>query len=132
MHYYLMNNEVKKGDKMPKNGFDYTNWFYSLQPCSITENELTNIVRHLSIYDNENYNTGNPIEVTDITDAEYDGHYENIIITFKDPIIESPTKVEETNDAELWDDVQAFISQTYDVDNIMKNLKEHFTLTRKK
>jgi sensor domain CHASE-containing protein len=32
---------------------------------------------------------------------------------------------------ECWDDVRAFISQTYDVDDIMKNLKQHFNITRK-
>lgn len=114
MKYYLIKDEIKKGDDMPKGDkyihnstkyyLHYNKWIESLQLCSITENELTNIVRHLSIYDNENYNKGNPIDVTDIIESEFECGLGNCVaedgcciscilpkykITFKEP-----TKVE--------------------------------------
>lgn len=69
-YYYLINNKLMwhsiEIPKLIEFNINYTNWYSSLKPCYIEENELTNVVRHLSIYDNENYNTGLPINVTDI------------------------------------------------------------------
>lgn len=59
---------------------DFNFWYSYLKRCSITESEMCLILSNVSKLDYDN-----PIEVTDIVDAEYDGHYENIIITFKHP-----------------------------------------------
>lgn len=57
---------------------DFNFWYSYLKLCSITESEMCLILSNVSKLDYDN-----PIEVTDIVEAEYDGHYENIIITFK-------------------------------------------------
>lgn len=65
---------------------DFNFWYASLKKCSVTPSELGCIIGELTMTGNANsVFTGNkaPIEVTNIVEAEYDGHYENIIITFK-------------------------------------------------
>ena len=65
-HYYLINGKIMSAnEKMPDNGFDYTNWFYSLQPCEISESELDKVKDTIHIVD---LVASNPIEVTEIVE----------------------------------------------------------------
>jgi hypothetical protein len=82
------------GEKMPDNGFDSTNWYYSLESCEISEIDMDNIIKYLldnpklwatSIHICLNEAAKRPIEITDIIDIEYDGHYNNILYKFKEP-----------------------------------------------
>lgn len=70
-YYYLLNGKIMSAnEKMPDNGFDYTTWFYSLQPCEISESELEKIISELNnsriIYPRKN----ELIEVTDMIRTE--------------------------------------------------------------
>ena len=73
-HYYLIGNEIKKGIEKPNcNGKPYCcenkpceslNWLSSLQPCEISESELTKISNHVLT----RFNKDSPINITDIVE----------------------------------------------------------------
>lgn len=96
-HFYLIDNNimmsltpVPSGDKYKHNStkyyLHYNAWVLSLKKCKIVESELNSIL--LCVYPNKSV----LIDVTHIVNAEYDGHYENIIITFKDPNVKVENK----------------------------------------
>jgi hypothetical protein len=61
----------------------YMEWFNCLKKCEVSDSEFEKITTCIFCNMSIDIFTGNPIEVSDIVDAEYDGHYEDIIITFK-------------------------------------------------
>jgi len=74
-HYYLIGNEIKKGDKMPPKGTILTQfWKQSLQPCSITDGELVKVKSYLASNTNTRFDLDNHftciIEVTDIVEEK--------------------------------------------------------------
>lgn len=148
-HYYLIGGEIKKGGYKPqyratanetecdKYKLDYDLWKQSLQPCSITDVELEKVKCYILL--NTILTLNNTIDVTGIVEESIKKCdcciidclptrclNPKVTLVFKQPKSEANEAVDE-----IWDDVRAFISQTYDIDSIMKNLKEHFNITPK-
>lgn len=97
-HYYLIGNEIKKGNKIPTTHYNHPEynqimmlWKNSLQPCSITDVEFQKILAYC-YSQNPNFNT--PIEVTDIVKVDCDGI--NTVVTFREPKSEANSSLNNT------------------------------------
>lgn len=81
--------------KMYLNSKDYLDWLSSLQPCEISESELTKISNHVLT----RFNKDSPINITDIVEERElrtetkSGSWTDYELVFKQP------KSEETNEA---------------------------------
>ena len=140
-HYYLINNQIKASDsKMPDDenkiirAFNIDLWKNRLQPCDIYESEYKKISDFLFVEKGLDIFNSSPIEITDIVDAEYDGHYENIFIQFKQPDLEQikEVKSDESEEQLLFELIRSvlgtnFVSTPYRI----KNTLEKFTIKRK-
>jgi hypothetical protein len=136
-YYYLRNDNIFISSNIAPNksdyhepyikyNEDYNYWYALLKPCKINLIDLKRIKKYIN-YD------GNfkPVDITNIVNAEYDGHYENIIITFRHPeeikTPEAPFSLKESFKSEF-DIVEKFnqlknsnISSPIPIPNIPKN-----------